>query len=98
MFDAEALELIKSICIDSGFGPDGIYFDSFNDRVYVFSHPTKDAMVIDSKRRHSARQDRPWRDARARRSQWKGTLYVVMQDKPGGVAVVDVKTMKATAH
>ena len=29
--------------------PDGIYFDAFNDRVYVFSHPTKDATVIDAK-------------------------------------------------
>jgi hypothetical protein len=27
-----------------------------------------------------------------------GTLYVVMQDVPGSVAVVDTKTMKATAH
>ena len=28
----------------------------------------------------------------------KGTLYVVMQDAQGSVAVVDAKTMKATAH
>jgi hypothetical protein len=28
----------------------------------------------------------------------KGTLYVVMQDPEGSVAVVDVKTMKTTAH
>ncbi len=28
----------------------------------------------------------------------KGTLYVVMQDTPGSVTVVDAKTMKATAH
>lgn len=29
--------------------PDGILFDAFNDRVYVFSHPTRDATVIDAK-------------------------------------------------
>ena len=28
----------------------------------------------------------------------KGMLYVVMQDAEGSVTVVDVKTMKATAH
>ena len=27
-----------------------------------------------------------------------GALYVVMQDRPGSVAVVDVRTMKTTAH
>ena len=31
-------------------------------------------------------------------SDGKGTLYVVMQDGPGSVAVVDEKTMKTTAH
>ena len=28
----------------------------------------------------------------------KGMLYVVMQDMPGSVTAVDVKTMKAVAH
>jgi len=28
----------------------------------------------------------------------QGMLYVVMQDAPGSVTAVDVKTMKATAH
>ena len=30
-------------------GRTAFYFDPFNQRVYVFSHPTKDATVIDSK-------------------------------------------------
>src|SRR5579864_5725691 len=48
MFDTKTLTLIKSIDVGAA-RPDGILFDAFNDRVYVFSHPTKDATVIDSK-------------------------------------------------
>src|SRR5262245_6704283 len=38
MFDTKTLKLLKGIPIDSGVAPDGILFDGFNDRVYVFSH------------------------------------------------------------
>ena len=51
MFDTKALTLMKSIDVGAA-RPDGIYFDPFNRRVYVLSHPTKDATVIDAKRRH----------------------------------------------
>ena len=48
MFDTQTLKLIKTIDVGAA-QPDGIYFDPFNERVYVFSHPTKDATVIDGK-------------------------------------------------
>ncbi|HEV2687583.1 MAG TPA: hypothetical protein VGV35_03485 [Bryobacteraceae bacterium] len=48
MFDTKTMTLMKSIDVGAA-RPDGILFDAFNDRVYVFSHPTKDATVIDSK-------------------------------------------------
>src|SRR5262249_61797282 len=48
MFDAKTMTLIKTIDVGAA-APDGILFDPFNDHVYVFSHPTKDATVIDSK-------------------------------------------------
>ena len=48
MFDTKTLKVIKKIDVGAA-RPDGILFDAFNDRVYVFSHPTKDATVIDSK-------------------------------------------------
>jgi DNA-binding beta-propeller fold protein YncE len=98
MFDTKTLKLLKSIPIDSGVGPDGILFDSFNDRVYVFSHPTKDATVIDSK--DGTVLGRIALDGVPEQAvaDGKGTMYVVLQDRPsGGVAVVDVKTMKKTA-
>jgi len=47
MFDTKTLTLMKQIDVGAA-QPDGILFDSYNDRVYIFSHPTKDAIVIDS--------------------------------------------------
>jgi DNA-binding beta-propeller fold protein YncE len=49
MFDTKTMKLIKTIDVGEASRPDGIYFDSFNQRVYVFSHPTKDATVIDAR-------------------------------------------------
>ena len=98
MFDTKSLQLIKSIPIDSGFGPDGILFDSYNDRVYVFSHPTKDAMVIDSKDGTALGRIDLGGVPEQGVADGKGMLYVVMQDSAGSVTAVDVKTMKAIAH
>lgn len=98
MFDTKSMQLLKSIPIDSGVGPDGIYFDSFNDRVYVFSHPTKDATVIDAKDGTVLGRIDLGGVPEQAVADGKGTLYVVMQDAAGSVAVVDVKTMKTTAH
>ena len=98
MFDTKTLKLLKSIPIDSGVGPDGILYDSFNDRVYVFSHPTKDATVIDSKTGNVLGRIDLGGVPEQGVADGKGTLYVVMQDAQGGVAVVDAKTMKTTAH
>ncbi|HXT17655.1 MAG TPA: hypothetical protein VN706_18595 [Gemmatimonadaceae bacterium] len=99
MFDTKSLQIIKSIPIDSGVGPDGIYFDNFNDRVYVFSHPTKDATVIDSKTGTVLGRIPLGGTPEQAVSDGNGTLYVVMQDRPeGGVAVVDTRAMKTTTH
>jgi len=98
MFDTKTLKLLKSIPIDSGVGPDGILFDSFNDRVYVFSHPTKDATVIDSKTGDVLGRIDLGGVPEQAVSDGNGTMYVVMQDAQGSVTVVDTKTMKATAH
>jgi DNA-binding beta-propeller fold protein YncE len=97
MFDTKSMQMLKSIPIDSGVQPDGIYFDSFNDRVYVFSHPTKDATVIDSKEGKNLGRIALGGVPEQGVGDGKGTLYVVMQAE-GNVAVVDAKTMKTTAH
>ena len=98
MFDTKAMKLIKTIDVNPASQPDGIYFDSYNERVYVFSHPTKDATVIDAKDGTVLGTIDLGGVPEQGVSDGKGTLYVVMQDAQGGVAVVDVKTMKTTTH
>jgi len=98
MFDTKTQQLIKSIPIDSGFAPDGIFFDAFSSRVYVGSHPTKDVMVIDSKDGTAIGRIDLGGTPEQNVSDGKGTLYFMLQDAPGSVAVVDTKTMKTTAH
>jgi len=97
MFDTKELKLIKKIDFPEGFGPDGIYCDTFNDRVYVFSHPTKNALAIDAKDGSVAGTVDLGGTPEQAVSDGTGTLYVVMQAE-SNVAVVDVKTMKTTAH
>src|SRR5213076_1409995 len=97
MFDTKTMKLIKTIDVGAA-QPDGIYFDAFNDRVYVFSHPTKDATVIDSKDGTVLGTIDLGGVPEQGIGDVKGMLYVVMQDPQGSVTVVDAKTMKATAH
>jgi DNA-binding beta-propeller fold protein YncE len=97
MFDTKTLTLIKSIDVGAA-RPDGILFDAFNQRVYVFSHPTKDATVIDSKDGAVLGTIDLGGVPEQGVADGKGMLYVVMQDAVGSVTAVDVKTMKATGH
>jgi DNA-binding beta-propeller fold protein YncE len=97
MFDTKTLTLIKKIDVGAA-RPDGIYFDSFNQRVYVFSHPTKDATVIDTKDGTVLGTIDLGGVPEQGVGDGKGMLYVVMQDAVGSVTAVDVKTMKAVAH
>ena len=98
MFDTKTLKLIKTIEVGPMVQPDGILFDAFNDRVYVFSHPTKDATVIDAKDGSVLGTIDLGGVPEQGVSDGQGTIYVVMQDPQGSVTVVDAKTMKATAH
>jgi len=97
MFDTKTTILIKSIDVGAA-RPDGILFDAFNQRVYVFSHPTKDATVIDAKDGTVLGTIDLGGVPEQGVADGKGMLYVVMQDAIGSVTAVDVKTMKAIAH
>jgi hypothetical protein len=97
MFDTKTMKLIKTIDVGA-IVPDGIVFDAFNDRVYVFSHPTKDATVIDAKDGTVVGTIDLGGVPEEGVPDGKGMLYVVMQDAQGGVTAVDVKTMKAVGH
>lgn len=105
MFDVKSMQPMKEIdpnadnpAANPKFSADGIYFDPSDDRVYIGSHPTKDLIVLDS---HDGKvlgkiplEGIPEQTI----SDGKGTLYAVLQDSAGSVAVVDQKTMKTTAH
>jgi DNA-binding beta-propeller fold protein YncE len=97
MFDTKTMKSIKTIDTADAQG-DGIVFDAFNERVYVFSHPTKDATVIDAKDGTVLGRIDLGGVPEQGVPDGKGLLYVVMQDPQGSVTVVDVKTMKAVAH
>jgi DNA-binding beta-propeller fold protein YncE len=97
MFDTKTQTLIKTIDVGTAV-PDGILFDAFNQRVYIFSHPTKDATVIDSKDGTVLGRIDLGGVPEQGVSDGKGMLYVVMQDAEGSVAIVDVKTMKTLKH
>src|SRR5213075_881631 len=97
MFDVKTLKLIKTIDVPAGFSADGIYCDTFNDRVYIGSHPTKSLMVVDAKDGTVLGNVDLGGTPEQTIADGKGTVYQVLQERPGSVAVVDVKTMKVTA-
>src|SRR5437870_489263 len=96
MFDVKTMKLIKTIEVPTGFSADGIYCDTFNDRVYIGSHPTKSLMVVDAKDGTVLGNVDLGGIPEQTVADGKGTVYQVLQDRPGGVAVVDAVTMKVT--
>jgi hypothetical protein len=97
MFDVQTMKLIKTIEVPAGFSADGIYCDNFNDRVYIGSHPTKTLMVVDAKDGSVLGNIDLGGVPEQTVGDGKGTVYQVLQDRPGGVAVIDGKTLKITA-
>src|SRR4029079_15018700 len=106
MFDSKSMKMIKTIDPNVGvpprpapqFSADGIYFDPSESRFYIGSHPTKDLIVIDSKDGTVLGKIDLGGVPEQTVSDGKGTLYAVLQDSAGSVAVVDQKAMKTTAH
>jgi YVTN family beta-propeller protein len=97
MWDTKTLAVVKTIELDPKCRPDGILADPYNQRVYIFSHPTADATVIDAKTGAVLGTVDLGGAPEQAVSDGKGHLYVVIQDK-ANIAVVDAKTMKVTAH
>jgi hypothetical protein len=97
MFDVKTMKLIKTIEVPPGFSADGIYCDTSNDRVYIGSHPTKSLMVVDAADGTVLGNIDLGGIPEQTVADGKGKVYQVLQDRPGGVAVIDVKTMKVTA-
>src|SRR5260370_38623139 len=96
MWDTKTLALIKTIDVDPKCSPDGILADPFNQRIYVLSHPTADATVIDAKDGSVLGTIDLAGAPEQAASDEKGHIYVVSQDT-ANVAVLHGKTMHATA-
>ena len=96
MFDVKTMQPIKTIEVPQGFSADGIYCDTSKDRVYIGSHPTKALLVVDAKDGTVLGNIDLGGVPEQTVADGQGIVYQVLQDRPGGVAVVDVKTMKVT--
>ena len=95
MWDTKTLTTIKTIDIKGN--PDGILFDPFNARVYVFSHSAPNATVIDAKDGSVVGTIDLGGAPEQAVTDGQGHLYVDIEDKDN-VAVVDAKTLAVTAH
>jgi DNA-binding beta-propeller fold protein YncE len=95
MWDTKTLAVIKTIDVDGG--PDGILFDPFNERVYIFSHRAPNATVIDAKDGSVVGTIDLGGAPEQAVTDGKGHLYVDLEDKDK-IAAVDATTMKVTAQ
>jgi DNA-binding beta-propeller fold protein YncE len=95
MWDTKTLETIKTIEVEGN--PDGIMFDPFNHRVWVFSHSQPNATVIEAKDGSIAGTLDLGGAPEQAVTDGKGHIYVDIEDKDN-IAAVDAKTLKVTAH
>lgn len=95
MWDTRTLETIKTIDVQGN--PDGILFDPFNQRVYIFSHSAPHATVINAADGSVAGTIDLGGAPEQAVTDGKGHIYVDIEDK-ANVAAIDAKTMTVTAH
>jgi YVTN family beta-propeller protein len=95
MWDTKTLAPIKTIDVEGN--PDGLFFDPFNQRVYIFSHVAPTATVIDTTNGSVIGTIDLGGAPEQAVSDGKGHVYVDIEDK-ANIAVVDAKTLAVTAH
>ena len=94
MFDTQTLQPIKTIDVEGR--PDGILFEPFTRRVYVFSHQAPSITVIDPKDGAIVGTIDVGGAMEQAQSDGRGKLYADVEDEKK-IAVIDVKTMKVLA-
>ena len=94
MFDTKTLNVIKTIDVQGN--PDGIMFDPFNGRIWIFSHSAPNATILDGKDGSIVGTLDLGGAPEQAASDGNGKLYVDVEDKDS-VAVVDTKTLQVTA-
>jgi len=95
MWDAKTLKTIKTIDVQGG--PDGILFEPLTERIYIFSHRAPNVTVIDGKEGAVAGTIDLGGAPEQAQSDGQGHMYIDLEDKDQ-IAVVDVNTLKVTAH
>src|SRR5581483_8407027 len=95
MFDSKTLKVTKTIPVQGN--PDGIFFDAFNERVYVFSHSAPNATVIDATNGNVIGTLDLGGEPEQAASDGQGRVYVALEDKDQ-VAVIDASAMSVVAH
>lgn len=95
MFDTETMQKIKSIDVEGR--PDGILFEPFTKRVYVFSHQAPSITVIDPKDGFIVGTIDVGGALEQAQSDGQGKLYVDVEDQKK-IAVIDVKALKVIAR
>lgn len=97
MWDTKTLAVIKTIEVQDTAAPDGILFDPFNGRVWVFSHRAPNATIIDAKDGTVVGTLDLGGAPEQAVTDGKGHIYVDLEDKDQ-IAAVDAKTLTVTAH
>jgi DNA-binding beta-propeller fold protein YncE len=95
MWDTKTLAVIKTIDVQGG--PDGILFDPFNARVWVFSHGAPNATIINAADGSIAGTLDLGGAPEQAVTDGAGHIYVDLEDKDQ-IAAVDAKTLTVTAH
>jgi DNA-binding beta-propeller fold protein YncE len=94
MWDTKTLTTIKTIDVQGN--PDGIMFDPFNARVWIFSHRSPNATIINAVDGTIAGTMDLGGQPEQAVTDGKGHLYVDLEDKDS-IAAVDAKTLTVTA-
>ena len=95
MWDARTLAPIKTIDVDGS--PDGILYDSFNDRIYIFSHKAPNATVINASDGSILGVIDLGGAPEQAVTDGHGHVYVDIEDKDS-IAVIDAATMEVRNH
>jgi DNA-binding beta-propeller fold protein YncE len=94
MFDAKALTIIKTIQTEGS--PDGILFDPYNQRVWIYSHRAPNATIIDAKDGSIVNTLDLGGAPEQAVTDGHGHMWVDLEDKDQ-IAAVDTKALKVTA-
>jgi DNA-binding beta-propeller fold protein YncE len=95
MWDTKTLQVIKTIEVQGS--PDGIHFDPFNARVWIYSHRAPNATVIDGKTGTVVGTVDLGGGPEEAVSDDKGKIYVDLEDK-NKIAIVDAKALAKTGE